>query len=70
MEEKEAEGLKIVSVLLPESYLEGLHELVRMGMYPCRSAVIRAAVRDMLKRELWLERVKEKKRRGVRRSSR
>jgi Arc/MetJ-type ribon-helix-helix transcriptional regulator len=45
--------LKLVTVLLPEAYLEGLDELVRAAMYPSRSAAIRAAVRDMLKKELW-----------------
>jgi 4-diphosphocytidyl-2-C-methyl-D-erythritol kinase len=33
--------------------IEGIDELVRSGMYPSRSSAIRAAVRDMLKRELW-----------------
>jgi len=45
--------VKLVTVLLPEAYLEGLDELVRANMYPSRSAAIRAAVRDLLKRELW-----------------
>ncbi|MDH5390499.1 MAG: ribbon-helix-helix protein, CopG family [Candidatus Bathyarchaeota archaeon] len=45
--------MKLVSVLLPKAHLKGLHELVRSGMYPSRSAAIRAAVRDMLKGELW-----------------
>jgi len=44
--------MKLVSVLLSEQYLKGLHELVRSGMYPSRSAAIRAAVRDLLKMEL------------------
>ncbi len=48
--------MKLVTVLLPEAYLEGLDELVRASMYPSRSAAIRAAVRDMLKRELWVRR--------------
>lgn len=48
--------MKLVTVLLPEAYLVGLDELVRSGMYPSRSAAIRAAVRDMLKRELWTKR--------------
>jgi len=30
-----------------------LDELVRANMYPSRSAVIRSAVRDLLKKELW-----------------
>ncbi len=33
---KGAEDSKLVSVLMPESYLEGLHELVRGGVYPRR----------------------------------
>ncbi len=50
--------MKLVTVLLPEAYLEGLDELVRTGMYPSRSAAIRSAVRDLLKRELWIRREK------------
>jgi len=45
--------MKLVTLLLPEAYLEGLEELIRAAMYPSRSAAIRAAVRDMLKKELW-----------------
>jgi len=45
--------MKLVTVLLPEASLRGLDELVRMGIYPSRSAAIRAAVRDLLKSELW-----------------
>lgn len=48
--------MKLVTVLLPEAYLEGLDELVRINMYPSRSAAIRASVRDLLKRELWTRR--------------
>jgi Arc/MetJ-type ribon-helix-helix transcriptional regulator len=47
------DGMKLVTVLLPEAYLEGLDELVRANMYPSRSSVIRSAVRDLLKKELW-----------------
>lgn len=45
--------MKLVTVKLPEALIEGIDELVRTGMYPSRSAAIRAAVRDLLKRELW-----------------
>ncbi len=45
--------MKLITVKLPEALIEGLDELVRSGMYPSRSAAVRAAVRDMLKRELW-----------------
>jgi Arc/MetJ-type ribon-helix-helix transcriptional regulator len=30
-----------------------MDELVRRRLYPSRSAVIRAAVRDLLRKELW-----------------
>jgi Arc/MetJ-type ribon-helix-helix transcriptional regulator len=49
----ELRKMKLVTVLLPEAYLEGLDELVRSNMYPSRSSAIRSAVRDMLKKELW-----------------
>ena len=45
--------MKLVTVLLPEAYLEGLDELVRANMYPSRSSAIRSSVRDLLKKELW-----------------
>ncbi len=51
--EGEQQKMKLVTVLLPEAYLEGLDELVRMNMYPSRSSVIRSSVRDLLKKELW-----------------
>ena len=45
--------MRLVTVKMPETYLEGLDELVRMGRYSSRSEVIRVAVRELLKRELW-----------------
>lgn len=45
--------MKLVTVLLTEAQIRGLDDLVRDNMYPSRSAAIRAAVRDMLKKELW-----------------
>jgi len=45
--------LRLVTFLLPEAYLEGLDKLLGQGRYPSRSAAIRFAVLDMLKRELW-----------------
>jgi len=49
----EEDTVKLVTVKLPEGLIKGLDDLVRQGMYPSRSSAIRAAVRDMLKRELW-----------------
>ncbi len=48
-----SDDMRLVSVKLPEALIEGLDELVKIGLYPSRSAVIRTAARDMLKRELW-----------------
>ena len=48
--------LKLVTFLLPEAYLEGLDKLVGQGLYQSRSAAVRYAVMDLLRRELWRER--------------
>jgi antitoxin ParD1/3/4 len=45
--------VRLVTVKLPEALIDGLDELVKSNLYPSRSAAIRTAVRDMLKRELW-----------------
>lgn len=47
--------LRIISVKLPEIYLEGIEELVRIGKYRNRSEVIRVALRDLLRKELWIK---------------
>lgn len=45
--------MKIVTVNVPESYLESVEKLVgENGLYPSRSELIRVAVRDFLLREL------------------
>jgi antitoxin ParD1/3/4 len=45
--------LRLVTVKVPELYLEGIDELVKDGRYSSRSEVIRTAIRDLLRRELW-----------------
>ena len=45
--------MKLVTVKLPEAIIIGIDELIKQGYYQSRSAVIRAAVRDLLKKELW-----------------
>jgi len=46
--------MKLISVKIPDAYLEGLEILVRVKkMYPNRSEAIRMAIRDLLRRELW-----------------
>lgn len=45
--------MKIVTVNIPESYLDSIQKLVgENGLYPSRSELIRVAVRDFLLREL------------------
>ena len=45
--------MKIVTVNVPESYLDSIEKLVgENGLYPSRSELIRVAVRDFLLREL------------------
>ncbi len=46
-------ALRLVTVKVPELYLEGIDELVKDGRYSSRSEVIRTAIRDLLRRELW-----------------
>ncbi len=41
---------------MPESYVEGVDKLIKKGMYPNRSEVIRIAIRDLLVDELWGDR--------------
>jgi len=48
--------LRVVTVKLPESYIEGIDELAKMGRFASRSDAIRYAVRELLKRELWSSR--------------
>jgi len=46
-------GLKIVTVNVPESYLESIKRLIgENGLYPSRSELIRVAVREFLIKEL------------------
>ena len=40
---------------MPETYVEGVDKLIKQGMYPNRSEVIRIAIRDLLVDELWGE---------------
>jgi antitoxin ParD1/3/4 len=45
--------MKLVTLHIPETYVEGLEKLVDSNLYPNRSEAIRIAIRDLLKRELW-----------------
>ncbi len=54
--------MKIVTVNVPESYIEAIKKLVgENGLYPSRSELIRCAVRDFLLKELTLARTMSKR---------
>jgi Arc/MetJ-type ribon-helix-helix transcriptional regulator len=47
--------MKIVTVNVPESYIDAINKLIgRDGLYPSRSELIRCAVREFLIKELKL----------------
>ena len=50
---REEEDVKLVTVKLPEKLVTDVDQLVKAGVYHNRSDAIRAAVRDLLRRELW-----------------
>ncbi|ACS90382.1 MAG TPA: ribbon-helix-helix protein, CopG family [Thermococcus sp.] len=46
--------MKIISVQLPQGLINALDVLVRRGVYPNRSEAIREAIRELVKRELYV----------------
>jgi antitoxin ParD1/3/4 len=48
--------MRVVTICLPESYVEGVDKLIGQNKYPNRSEVIRIAIRDLLVDELWGDR--------------
>lgn len=48
-----ADGMRLITVKMPEVYIEALDRLVEMGRYSSRSEAIRTAVRELLSREYW-----------------
>ena len=45
--------MKLVTLHLPDTYIQDLEKLVQQKRYPNRSEAIRVAVRDLLKSEAW-----------------
>ena len=43
--------MKLITLNLPATYIQGLEKLVRDDLYPNRSEAIRHAVRDLIKKE-------------------
>ncbi len=49
--------MRLITVKIPEPYVDAMDELVKRGVYPNRSAIIRAAVERLLREErLFIER--------------
>jgi len=57
-------SMRMITVKLPVIYVEGLDELVKQGRYSSRSEVIRTAIRDLLKKELWSVKYKVNEEKG------
>ncbi|UCE09819.1 MAG: type II toxin-antitoxin system ParD family antitoxin [Candidatus Thorarchaeota archaeon] len=47
--------MRLITVKMSDIYVNGLDKLVESGMYPSRSEAIRVAIRDLLRRELWID---------------
>lgn len=45
--------LRLITVKMPNTYVEGLCELVSIGKYTTVSEAVRIAVRNLLREELW-----------------
>lgn len=43
--------MKLITLNLPEAYIDGLEKLVQENIYPNRSEAIRLAVRDLIRKE-------------------
>jgi Arc/MetJ-type ribon-helix-helix transcriptional regulator len=43
--------MQLITINLPQAYIDGLEKLVEDEIYPNRSEAIRNAVRDFLRRE-------------------
>lgn len=46
--------MKTVTVRIPEAYIEAMRKLVKAGLYPSMSEVIRVAIRDLVRKDLIL----------------
>ncbi|NJE25809.1 ribbon-helix-helix domain-containing protein [Thermococcus argininiproducens] len=53
--------MKIISVQLPQGLINALDSLVRRGVYPNRSEAIREAIRELVKKELYVTESEERR---------
>ena len=45
--------MRIISVQIPQGLINAMDQLVKKGVYPNRSEIIREAIRELLKKELY-----------------
>lgn len=45
--------MKMITLYLPEPYIEALDQLVNERFYPNRAEAIRVAIRDLISNEFW-----------------
>ena len=46
--------MKMITLYVPESYLQALDDIVKQGRCPHRAEAIRLAIRDFIAKEGWL----------------
>ena len=51
--------MKMISVFIPESYLESLDVLIMDNHFPNRSEAIRVAIRELVQKEFELKKILE-----------
>jgi len=52
--------MRIISVQLPQGLINAMDQLVKKGVYPSRSEIIRESIRELLKKELYQLEVEER----------
>jgi len=50
--------MKLITLYLPEIYIDALDQLVKTKYYPNRAEAIRMAIRDLLSNEYWSAKLK------------
>jgi len=50
---EEGNLMKMITLYLPEPYIEALNQLVNEKFYPNRAEAIRVAIRDLINDEVW-----------------
>lgn len=54
---EEGNSMKMITLYLPEPYIEALNQLVNEKFYPNRAEAIRVAIRDLINDEVWRRKV-------------